>query len=395
MIKNSRKLLTIQIIILTFAHLINDFYAGFLIPLLSYFQQYLHLTITQVSLLPTVLAVFGSILQPVFGFFGDRLNKKLFVVIGVLCSAIFMGSICAAPNFIILIMMLAIGSSGVAAFHPNGAASMADINDKKSTFLMSVFLMAGSIGLAGAPFIITLFVSFYGINKLWLLSLPGILLAILLIKVLPKASNNEGKAKISDLKIIFARESKPLWILFLIMFFRSIVITGFMSFMSILFAERGLSIQKSGIAISIFLISGTVGGLTGGYLADYINKKIIITTSSILACPLLIWFLHESAIYSMVLLGLSGMVIFAAAPVYVLIVQRFYPGMVSAVSGIAMGLVWGAAGLMLPLIGNLADHYSMEISLEIVAYLAPIAGVLVFLLPNIDNPTQQLDNKHL
>ena len=165
--------------------------------------------------------------------------------------------------------------------------------------------------------------------------------------------------------------------------------------MSILFAERGLSIQKSGIAISIFLISGTVGGLTGGYLADYINKKIIIATSSILACPLLIWFLHESAIYSMVLLGLSGMVIFAAAPVNVLIVQRFYPGMVSAVSGIAMGLVWGAAGLMLPLIGNLADHYSMEISLEIVAYLTPIAGVLVFLLPNIDNPTQQLDNKHL
>lgn len=391
MVKKSGKLLSAPIVLLTFAHLFNDFYAGFLIPLLSYFQTYLHLTITQVSLLPTVLAVFGSILQPVFGFFGDRFDKNRFIVVGVLCSAIFMSSICFAPGFIILVLMLAIGSSGVASFHPNGAASVADLSDNKSAFVMSVFLMAGSIGLAGAPFIITSFVSSFGINKLWFLSLPGIILAIILIKALPAIPSIDNKAKISDLKILFARESRPLWILFLIMFLRSIVITGFMSFMSILFAERGLSIQKGGIAISIFLISGTVGGLIGGYLSDNINRKIIIAISSILACPLLIWFLHERGVYSMVLLGLSGMVVFAAAPVNVLIVQRFYPGMASAASGIAMGLVWGVAGLMLPLIGSIADHYSMGVSLEIVAYLTPIAGLLVFLLPNINNPI--VDNR--
>ncbi|GJQ59178.1 MAG: hypothetical protein SCALA701_19790 [Candidatus Scalindua sp.] len=58
--------------------------------------------------------------------------------------------------------------------------------------------------------------------------------------------------------------------------------------------------------------------------------------------------------------------------------------MASAVSGIAMGLVWGTAGLMLPIIGKLADLYSMQTALQIVAYIAPIAGILVFLLPNLD-----------
>ncbi len=97
MVKNNGRFLSTSIILLTFAHLFNDFYAGFLIPLLSYFQISLHLTITQVSVLPTVLAVFGSILQPVFGFLGDRFNKKhFFVVSGVLCSAIFLSSICLA-----------------------------------------------------------------------------------------------------------------------------------------------------------------------------------------------------------------------------------------------------------------------------------------------------------
>ena len=396
MTKNNGRFLSTSIILLTFAHLFNDFYAGFLIPLLSYFQTSLHLTITQVSVLPTVLAVFGSILQPVFGFLGDRFDKKhFFVVSGVLCSAIFLSSICFAPNFIVLALMLMIGASGVAAFHPNGAASVAALSDSKSTFVMSVFLMVGCIGLAGAPFVITLIVSLHGFSKLWLLSLPGIILALILIKMPGIPGNQNNNTSLSDLKVLFARTSRPLWIMFLIMFMRSIVVTSFMSFMSILFTEKGISMQKGGIAISIFLISGSIGGLIGGYLADRINRKIIIACSSIFACPLLLWFLNSSGTLSIVLLGASGMVIFAATAINVLIVQRLCPNMASAVSGISMGLVWGSAGLMLPIIGYIADHYSMATSLGVVAYLAPIAGLLVFLLPDINNPTQQLSNKQL
>ena len=395
MTKNNGRFLSTSIILLTFAHLFNDFYAGFLIPLLSYFQTSLHLTITQVSVLPTVLAVFGSILQPVFGFLGDRFDKKhFFVVSGVLCSAIFLSSICFAPNFIVLALMLMIGASGVAAFHPNGAASVAALSDNKSTFVMSIFLMVGCIGLAGAPFVITLIVSLYGFSKLWLLSLPGVILALILIKM-PGIPGSKSNVSLSGLKVLFARTSWPLWIMFLIMFMRSVVITSFMSFMSILFTEKGISMQKGGIAISIFLISGSIGGLIGGYLADRINRKIIILGSSIFACPLLLWFLNSSGTLSIVLLGASGMVIFAATAINVLIVQRLCPNMASAVSGISMGLVWGSAGLMLPIIGYIADHYSMATSLGVVAYLAPIAGLLVFLLPDINNPTQQLSNKQL
>ncbi len=396
MTKNNGRFLSTSIILLTFAHLFNDFYAGFLIPLLSYFQTSLHLTITQVSVLPTVLAVFGSILQPVFGFLGDRFDKKhFFVVSGVLCSAIFLSSICFAPNFIVLALMLMIGASGVAAFHPNGAASVAALSDNKSTFVMSIFLMVGCIGLAGAPFVITLIVSLHGFSKLWLLSLPGVILALILIKMPAIPGNQNDNISLSGLKVLFARTSWPLWIMFLIMFMRSVVVTSFMSFMSILFTEKGISMQKGGIAISIFLISGSIGGLIGGYLADRINRKIVIVGSSIFACPLLLWFLNSSGTLSIVLLGASGMVIFAATAINVLIVQRLCPNMASAVSGISMGLVWGSAGLMLPIIGYIADHYSMATSLGVVAYLAPIAGLLVFLLPDINNPTQQLSNKQL
>ena len=393
MTKNNGRFISTSIILLTSAHLFNDFYAGFLMPLLSYFQSHLHLTITQVSILPTVLAVFGSILQPLFGFLGDRFNKKLFVVSGVLCSALFLSCIGLAPNFTLLILMLVIGASGVAAFHPNAAATVARLTQNKSTFTMSIFLMVGCIGLAGAPFIITSIATSGGFSKLWMLSLPGVILALILVKTLTIDHENKSSTKLSDFKILFDRKSRPLWIMFLIMFIRSLVITSFMSFMSILFTAKGLTMHRSGIAISTFLICGSVGGLIGGYLADKISRKIIIACSSIIACPLLLWFLKADGNFAMILLGLSGMVILAASAVNVLIVQRLCPDMAGSIAGISMGFVWGSAGLMLPIVGYVADHYSMETSLRIAAYMLPIAGMLVLVLPNIDRPANDLSKE--
>ena len=393
MTKNNGRFISTSIILLTSAHLFNDFYAGFLMPLLSYFQSHLHLTITQVSILPTILAVFGSILQPLFGFLGDRFNKKLFVVSGVLCSALFLSCIGLAPNFTLLILMLVIGASGVAAFHPNAAATVARLTQNKSSFTMSIFLMVGCIGLAGAPFIITSIATSGGFSKLWMLSLPGVILALILVKTLTIDHENKSSTKLSDFKILFDRKSRPLWIMFLIMFIRSLVITSFMSFMSILFTAKGLTMHRSGIAISTFLICGSVGGLIGGYLADKISRKIIIACSSIIACPLLLWFLKADGNFAMILLGLSGMVILAASAVNVLIVQRLCPDMAGSIAGISMGFVWGSAGLMLPVVGYVADHYSMETSLRIAAYMLPIAGMLVLVLPNIDRPANDLSKE--
>ena len=393
MTKNNGRFISTSIILLTSAHLFNDFYAGFLMPLLSYFQSHLHLTITQVSILPTVLAVFGSILQPLFGFLGDRFNKKLFVVSGVLCSALFLSCIGLAPNFTLLILMLVIGASGVAAFHPNAAATVARLTQNKSSFTMSIFLMVGCIGLAGAPFIITSIATSGGFSKLWMLSLPGVILALILVKTLTIDHENKSSTKLSDFKILFARKSRPLWIMFLIMFIRSLVITSFMSFMSILFTAKGLTMHRSGIAISTFLICGSVGGLIGGYLADKISRKIIIACSSIIACPLLLWFLKADGNFAMILLGLSGMVVLAASAVNVLIVQRLCPDMAGSIAGISMGFVWGSAGLMLPVVGYIADHYSMETSLRIAAFMLPTAGMLVLILPNIDRPANDLSKE--
>jgi hypothetical protein len=87
------------------------------------------------------------------------------------------------------------------------------------------------------------------------------------------------------------------------------------------------------------------------------------------------------------------MVVLAASAINVLIVQRLCPEMAGSIAGVSMGLVWGSAGLMLPVIGYIADHYSMETSLRIAASMLPISGILVLVLPNIDRPASDLSKE--
>jgi hypothetical protein len=48
---------------------------------------------------------------------------------------------------------------------------------------------------------------------------------------------------------------------------------------------------------------------------------------------------------------------------------------------------------MLPVIGYIADHYNMGTSLRIAAFMLPIAGMLVLILPNIDRPSKHLSKE--
>ncbi len=73
--------------------------------------------------------------------------------------------------------------------------------------------------------------------------------------------------------------------------------------------------------------------------------------------------------------------------------MSFEDGRASSAAGISMGLVWGTAGLMLPVIGYIADHYNMETSLRVTACALPIAGMLVLMLPNIDRPVNDLSKE--
>jgi FSR family fosmidomycin resistance protein-like MFS transporter len=76
------------------------------------------------------------------------------------------------------------------------------------------------------------------------------------------------------------------------------------------------------------------------------------------------------------------MIISSAFPAILVYAQELLPKNLGMVSGLFYGFAFGMGGLGSALLGNLADHTSIEYVYQICAYL-PLIGIIAVFLPNL------------
>ena len=90
-------------------------------------------------------------------------------------------------------------------------------------------------------------------------------------------------------------------------------------------------------------------------------------------------FLHGAWVYLGATMG--GFFLFATLPLGLVMAQKLAPQGKSMVSSLMMGLAMGMGGVMRPMVGKLADVFSLRAALFVVA-LVPLASLcLVAFLP--------------
>src|SRR5207249_9838341 len=77
----------------------------------------------------------------------------------------------------------------------------------------------------------------------------------------------EGNTLTSDLAATFG----PLAVLWLVVVLRTIVISGYQTFLPLLLHQRGGSIVAGGAAVFLFGGIGAIGGVVGGMLSDRVG----------------------------------------------------------------------------------------------------------------------------
>ena len=132
----------------------------------------------------------------------------------------------------------------------------------------------------------------------------------------------------------------------------------------------------------------------GGYAGDHVSPRKILALSSALAGVLYLGFCSTIGTPSLVLLFLAGFCFELGSATNVVLAQRVLPGSTSAATGMVMGFAWGTAGLLVPLMGKLAEATSLPFTLALVATILFPAAALVALLaaarpgsPEADIPT--------
>ena len=378
--------------LLALGHALNDFYATILSPVLVELGRAYALTTSQVQVLPALTGVFGSVAQPFVGILGDRVGRRWLIVGGTACAALFMSAVGFANSLPSLVLLIILGSAGVSAFHPN-AASLATASASRRGLSFATFLTGGAVGLTVCPLVVTQVVARTGgLRHLLWLCLPGLALAAAYALRLRGVEANSDDDARPNWRELVGRGSGALWLLFVVVALRSIPFTTFMSFMGHLCEERGWDITLRGVALSVFMGCSAAGGMLGGWLSDFTNRRAMLIWSSIVASALLAGFaLTSDYRVALLLLVPGGAIVSLAGPMLVVTAQDLCPSNRSAASGVMMGLAWGVAGLPLPLIGMVADVEAVGTSgaLAGVASLTALAGVLAVLLPSIERSADE------
>jgi MFS transporter, FSR family, fosmidomycin resistance protein len=211
----------------------------------------------------------------------------------------------------------------------------------------------------------------------------GILVALYLYRVVP-VPQSEGLRRLGFLGAV--KESlgsvwKTVVSIWVVMVLRAIIGQSFLTFMPVLYVGKGFSIVSAGGIFSLFTVSGTISGLIAGHISDRIGFKPIFLFTHALMAPVLLLFLRLQGGWVYIGAIMAGAMVLATMPLGVALAQTLAPKGRSMVASLMMGFAFGLGGAVSPIIGKLADLYSIQSVLMGVSLLPLLTLPLIFTFP--------------
>lgn len=364
-------------------HFFVDLYSGALGALQPLLVRQFRMSLTDAGILGGAMVFSSSVMQPVYGYLSDRWRTKLLAALGPAVAGLFVSALGLAPSYGWLVAMVALGGAGVAAFHPQASAGVAAGVRQRRGGAMAAFISAGTLGYALGPTLFSVVASRWGLPNAYWAAAPGVMCSALLLYMLPGPSR-DGSARHSsfDWRPLLA-VWKPMTILYLLVFIRSIVQVTFAQLIPLyLHLERGFSTISASYTLSLYLVCGAVGGFLGGHLADRLGGRRVILISMAGSVPMLAVFFFAHGWLSVLGLFGAGLMLLFTIPVNVVMAQELVPGQAGTVSALMMGFAWGTAGIIfVPLTGSLADLYSLHWVLTGLSAFPVLGFLLALRLP--------------
>jgi len=368
---------------LTLVHFIGDFYASFVYPLLPVFVEKFSLTLAQVGLIAGISHLLAFVVQPSVGYISDHYRTRFFVLGGPLLVIVFIPLVGIAPSFLVLIVFVSLGSIGSSMFHPPSAGMVSTYSGRHLGLSMSIFNMGGTLAFGVGPLFIAYLVSSYGLQTSPFTMIFGLALMPFLFRIvpLPRVEGLENLGFIGSIREVLGTVWKSIILIWVVMVLRSFVGQSFWIFIPVLYAKEGYSLVSIGTMVSLFTVAGAISGLLAGHLSDRIGYKPIFYAAHSLTTPSLFLLLYLPGNWVYLSAFLAGFFIMATLPLGVAMAQELAPKGRSMVSSFMMGLAFGTGGMMTPLVGKLADIYSIRAVLVVLAVIPFLTIGLISLLP--------------
>ena len=396
----------LQFFFLTFTHAILDSYA----TLFPHLQPFLLNKFASVGarnsfagILISLYSIFSSLGQIFFGWLSDRMRTVHYLTFGVAFTAIGLSLIGVAPTASIVFLLLAIGGTGVAAFHPQATTYAGALAAETRGMGISIFLTGGNIGRALGPLVLLFIPYRFGYGYLVWEMIPGVLVALFVPFVLKfeheldltasaRVLSHDGKTERQSFWQVAGPHLLPLIVLFIIASLRTVTIAGLENFLSIYLDDLNYSNQKRSLVIALYIFAGSMGIMGSGWFLSRVKTHFLLLFSLAVAPPLLYASLHTSGIRFLVLLFLGNMVLSSSITINIILAQMMLRGHENIASSFMMGASWGVGGLLNLIVGALGDKFGLPIVLDgLVMVPLLVSPLLIFLhnQPDLSNPKSE------
>jgi FSR family fosmidomycin resistance protein-like MFS transporter len=355
--------------VLAAGHLCIDLCQGAVPAFLPFLIAERHFSYAAAASLVLATSLASSVIQPLFGSFADRFAAPWFMPVGLLIAGLGLTGAGLAPDFWQIVLAMMISGIGVATFHPEAARWMNLVAGDRRATAMSIFSLGGNLGFALGPLLTTSLLLLFGLpGAAWLL-VPLLVISVVLVLMFPRflSYHSAGNVRSQRSASAATNDWRAFWVLTGAVTARSIVFYGINTFLPLYWiAVLHQSKSVGSLALTLLLLTGAVGTIVSGRLADRYGRRIVVLVGFSALAPCLLAFVSLGTLnlpLAFVFLIPLGLALFAPASVMVVMGQEYLPANIGIASGVTLGLAVSIGGITTPFFGHIADLYGVHASL--------------------------------
>jgi MFS transporter, FSR family, fosmidomycin resistance protein len=370
------KLLTLML-----GHLTVDSYAGVIPVLYPILIGRFRLSLATVGLVSLAYSGMAAVSQPLFGFLADRFGTR-FTGVALCWTALTFSLVGFVTSFPLLLLLAFASGLGSGAFHPLGALDVRALLPRmRRSAGMSVYVTAGTIGVAAGPLIGILVFGAFGIHGTGVLIIPGLITGgYLLWRMrggIQKAASSSRNVATAMRVPVFA-----LAVVIGVMMSRSWTVNVFQAFTPTWYQKLGYGPEFYGPLATTLVLASAVGTVGCGTLADRFGRRTVILATLVLSVPAILLYTAFPGPWAFGSAILIGFLAASTAPLMLLMAQQLMADRAGLASGLVMGLgfVTGAVGI--PINGAIADSIGLQRSLMTHVILVIVTIAIAWFLPS-------------
>lgn len=353
-------------------HICVDTVQGGLAAILPFLVMYGGYSYFEVSTLILASNFAPAIIQPLFGWLGDRKARPWLMAAGVVLAGAGMAAVGVASSFGVLVTAAVVAGVGIAMLHPEGgriANLLGGSDPAEKAVSMSLFSVGGQVGFCVGPVVTVAAVQAFGLaGTLVYLAfcLPYAVLMLAFDKRFRAFGVRPAAAEAAGAACGVPAAPPERWGAFSLVLgalsVRSIVYYGVTSFVPLfVVGVLGQSEGFAGSTITVFAFVGALATLAAGRVAPFVRTPVLMTGCfGVMAVCFAVFAQTRSLAVALVLLVALAVAVNLFNPPAITLGQDFVPAHLGMASGLTFGVAVCVGGCVSPALGVLGDSAGLS-----------------------------------